>query len=74
MMGVLHLIPVPDHFHFRVFQNDLVGEGLVNRDIDVLVDGCREHKPAVALVIGRQICPAAFPSEILNGLRVMIKD
>ena len=43
----------------RVLQDDLLRERLVQRDVDVLVDGGRDHESRVLAVVGGQVRAAA---------------
>ena len=55
------------HLHLRVLEDDLLGEGLVQRDVDVLVDGRRDHEAGVLAVVGRQVGPAAAQGDPQAG-------
>ena len=52
---VLHLVHGADPLQLRVLEDELLIEGLVQRDIHVLVDRGGEHKPAVLPIVGGQI-------------------
>jgi hypothetical protein len=61
--GVLHLCHVADLLHLRVLDDQPRLESLVERDVDVLVDGGSDQKTAVFLVIRRQVGPTATQAD-----------
>jgi hypothetical protein len=48
-----------DHFHLRIFENDLIREWFVRRNIDVFVDCRRNDEPAMRAVIGWEVRSSA---------------
>jgi hypothetical protein len=57
--GVLHFVHRMRQLHLRVLDEQLLREGLVQRDVDVLIDGRRDDETGVVAVIGRQVRAAA---------------
>ena len=57
--GMLHLVDRPDPLHVGVLDDQVLDECLVQRDIDVLVDGRGDDEPAVLAVVRGQVRPAA---------------
>ena len=57
--GMLHLFDRLHLLHTGVLDDQLLGEGLVERDIDVLIDGGRHDKAGVLAVVRRQVGAAA---------------
>ncbi len=56
---MLHLVDGRDPLHARVLEDQLLDERLVQRDVDVLVDGGGDDEPVVLAIVRRQIRPAA---------------
>src|SRR5690242_6885984 len=46
-------------FHLGIFQDDSFGEALVQRDVNVFIDGGGNYKSRVLAVIRRQVSAAA---------------
>src|SRR5439155_10553684 len=59
--GMMHLVHRRHPLHLRVLDDQVLDERLVQRDVDVLVDGGRDHEPAVLVVVGGQV--GATPAE-----------
>ncbi len=60
---MLNVIDLRDAFELRVLDDELRDERLVQRDVNVFVDGRRDEEAAEAFVVGRQIRAAAAEAD-----------
>ena len=69
MIGCCSSPRARDALQLRVLDDQLGHEGLVDRDVDVLVDGGRDQEAAVLAVVGRQVGAAAAERDAQRAAR-----
>jgi hypothetical protein len=57
--GVLDLVHGLDQFHLRILDDQLLAEGLVQRDVDVFIDGRRDDEAAMLAIVRGQVGASA---------------
>ena len=56
---MLELVDRADALELGIFHDQIVDEGLMHRDVDVLVDRRRDQEAALLAIVGRQVGAAA---------------